>query len=61
MLLRFKEETPEEISGFIKAAQASITQLDVSPQDDLDWSCYACKRRQLPWFSLAALTLLNQV
>lgn len=28
MLLRFKEETPEEIVSFFKAAQASITQLD---------------------------------
>jgi anthranilate phosphoribosyltransferase len=57
MLLRFKEETPEEIAGFVKAAQASIAQLEVLTQVDLDWSCYAGKRRQLPWFALAALAL----
>jgi anthranilate phosphoribosyltransferase len=57
MLLRFKEETPEEIAGFVKAAQASIIQPDDAPKVDLDWSCYAGKRRQLPWFALAAFAL----
>jgi anthranilate phosphoribosyltransferase len=57
MLLRFKEETPEEIAGFVKAVQASIPQVYDAPQIDLDWSCYAGKRRQLPWFALAALAL----
>jgi anthranilate phosphoribosyltransferase len=57
MLLRFKEETPEEIAGFVKAAQASITHLYDAPKIDLDWSCYAGKRHQLPWFALAVLAL----
>jgi anthranilate phosphoribosyltransferase len=57
MLLRFKEEQPEEIAGFVKAAQATITIPNDAPKIDLDWSCYAGKRRQLPWFALAAMAL----
>ncbi len=57
MLLRVKEETPEEIAGFVRAARASFALPDPAPQADLDWSSYAGKRRQLPWFLLAALLL----
>jgi anthranilate phosphoribosyltransferase len=56
MLLRVKEETADELTGFVEAARAAIA----VPQDiavDLDWSSYAGKRRQLPWFLLAAFTL----
>jgi anthranilate phosphoribosyltransferase len=60
MLLRVKEETPEEIAGFVRAARASFVLPDPLPQVDLDWSSYAGKRRQLPWFLLSAL-LLSQV
>lgn len=57
MLLRFKEEKPEEIAGFVKAAQRHVQHPKDAPSIDLDWSCYAGKRRQLPWFALAALAL----
>lgn len=57
MLLRVKEESPEEIAGFVRAAQATFDLPDVVPQVDIDWSSYAGKRRQLPWFLLAALVL----
>ncbi|MEE8188670.1 MAG: glycosyl transferase family protein [Kiloniellales bacterium] len=57
MLLRVKEETPEEIAGFVRGARATFTLPDPLPRVDLDWSSYAGKRRQLPWFLLAALTL----
>lgn len=57
MLLRVKEETPEEIAGFVRGARATFDPPDPLPAVDLDWSSYAGKRRQLPWFLLAALLL----
>lgn len=57
MLLRVKEESPEEIAGFVKAVRASITLPANAPAVDLDWSSYAGKRRQLPWYLLSALLL----
>ncbi|SEQ68023.1 Anthranilate phosphoribosyltransferase [Amphritea atlantica] len=56
MLLRVKEESPEELAGFIEAVRGrsgAPQQLTV----DLDWSTYAGKKRQLPWFILVALIL----
>lgn len=57
MLLRVKEETPAELAGFVEAMQASIGKPNPCPQVSIDWSSYAGKRRQLPWYLLAALTL----
>ncbi len=95
MLMRVKEETAEELAGFVQAAREFCTvnaQFDISsplmvrqahhertqfstvrPEPvegrtystfvhqnslaDLDWSTYAGKRRHLPWFILAALSL----
>lgn len=57
MLLRVKEESPEEIAGFVRAARAQFALPDPVPDIDVDWSSYAGKRRQLPWFLLAALLL----
>ncbi len=57
MLLRVKEESPEELAGFVEAARASLAQPAVAVNVDLDWSSYAGKRRHLPWFILAALLL----
>ena len=55
MLLRVKEESVDELAGFV---QATRDQLQFKPlQVDLDWSSYAGKRRHYPWFLLAALTL----
>jgi anthranilate phosphoribosyltransferase len=56
MLMRVKEETPEELAGFTLAVRESFT-FDNSIQVDLDWSSYAGKRRHLPWFLLSALLL----
>ncbi|WP_417222699.1 glycosyl transferase family protein [Amphritea sp.] len=59
MLLRVKEESPEELAGFIEAVRGRCgapEQLQV----DLDWSTYAGKKRQLPWFILTALLLAEQ-
>ena len=57
MLLRMKEETGAEIAGFVRAARKGFDLPTPLPQVDLDWSCYAGKKRQLPWFALSALVL----
>ena len=55
MLLRVKEESVDELTGFV---QATKDQLNFQPLSvDLDWSSYAGKRKHYPWFLLAALTL----
>jgi len=59
MLLRLKEESPEEIAGFVRAARARLALPSPAPRVDLDWSSYAGKKRQLPWFLLAALRLAS--
>lgn len=56
MLMRVKEETPEEVAGFVQAVRTTLT-VPANVQVDVDWSSYAGKRRQLPWFILAALLL----
>ncbi|MAM63491.1 glycosyl transferase family protein [Maritimibacter sp. UBA3975] len=59
MLLRLKEETPEEIAGFVEGTRATFDRPADLPQVDLDWSCYAGKRVQLPWFILSLLALVQ--
>ncbi len=56
MLLRVKEETAEELAGFVKAAKA-VFSIPPLPRVDIDWSSYAGKRRHLPWFLLALRVL----
>lgn len=57
MLMRVKEESPQELAGFVRAARDWIRIPDNAPDVDLDWSSYAGKRRQLPWFILSTLLL----
>ncbi len=57
MLMRIKEETPEELAGFVQAARESFVIPSTPIQVDLDWSSYAGKRRHLPWFLLSTLLL----
>jgi anthranilate phosphoribosyltransferase len=57
MLLRVKEEDGHEIAGFVRAARRLFDLPSPTPSVDIDWSSYAGKRRQLPWFLLAALLL----
>jgi anthranilate phosphoribosyltransferase len=59
MLLRVKEESPEELSGFIKASKQVMNAPD-NLAVDLDWSSYAGKRRHLPWFVFAIFLLAEQ-
>lgn len=57
MLLRVKEESPEEIAGFCAAVQAQWSHALPSVAVDIDWSCYAGKRKHLPWLVLSQLLL----
>lgn len=59
MLMRVKEETAEELAGFVRAARDSLVLPQNHARVDLDWSCYAGKRRQLPWLLLSALLLAS--
>lgn len=59
MLLRIKEEAPEELMGFARAVRARLD-CPASLQVDLDWSSYAGKKRRLPWFLLVALLLAQR-
>lgn len=57
MLLRVKEETAAEVAGFVQAVRAAQRLPSCLPRVDVDWPSYAGKRRQLPWYLLAALLL----
>ena len=57
MLMRVKEETAEELAGFVQAARESFKIPEQTIKVDLDWSSYAGKRRHLPWFLLSTLLL----
>jgi len=59
MLLRVKEETGEELAGFVDACRAEMLQPDPALQADLDWSSYAGKKHQHPWFILSLLLLVE--
>jgi anthranilate phosphoribosyltransferase len=59
MLMRVKEETPEELAGFVQAARDTFNLDQNQSPVDLDWSSYAGKRRHLPWFLLSALLLAD--
>ena len=55
MLMRHKEESPEELAGFTQAVRQRLSAPAV--QVDLDWPSYAGKKRHLPWYLLAAKCL----
>ncbi|OLS61823.1 glycosyl transferase family protein [Pseudomonas putida] len=57
MLLRHKEESPEELAGFTEALRARLEAPAIAV--DIDWPSYAGKKRHLPWYLLAARCLAN--
>ena len=59
MLLRVQEESPEEIAGFVDACKSTMEVPSSMPRIDLDWSSYAGKKRQLPWYLLSTLLLAD--
>jgi anthranilate phosphoribosyltransferase len=58
-VLRVRTEDPGEAAGFVRAVKETITVPADAPVVDLDWSSYAGKKRQLPWFLLSALLLAD--
>jgi len=59
MLLRLKEEAPEEIAGFAQGTRETFVRPDDLPNVDFDWSSYAGKRVQLPWYFLSVMALVG--
>ena len=57
MLLRVKEETGDELAGFVEACREEMIQPTGEIQAELDWSSYAGKKHQHPWFILSILLL----
>ena len=55
MLLRHKEESADELTGFTEAARRHVCTAAIDV--DLDWPTYAGKKRHLPWYLLAAKAL----
>ncbi len=59
MLLRVKEESHEELTGFVAAARESIA-APKTLEVQLDWSSYAGKKKQLPWYLLSCFAIADQ-
>jgi anthranilate phosphoribosyltransferase len=56
--MRYRQESPEELAGFIAALRESISLPAPRARVDLDWPSYAAGRtRGEPWFLLSALLL----
>lgn len=58
LLLRYQQETFEELAGFAKAARDHIAVSSLTV--DIDWPTYAGKKRHYPWYLLAAKLLAKQ-
>jgi len=58
-VLRVRTEDPGETAGFVRVVKERIVIPKDAPDVDLDWSSYAGKKRQLPWFLLSALLLAD--
>jgi anthranilate phosphoribosyltransferase len=56
-LMRIKDETPQELAGMVEAARTLFETGSEFESVDIDWPCYAGKRRHLPWHLLAAFCL----
>jgi anthranilate phosphoribosyltransferase len=59
MLLRVKEESHEELTGFVLAVRDYIQAPAGSINVQLDWSSYAGKKKQLPWYLLSCFALAD--
>lgn len=60
MLLRTREETSEELIGFVDACRAKTNPAMTHISADIDIGCYAGKRRQLLWYLLAVACLVQR-
>lgn len=59
MLMRVKEESPEEVAASVRAIRESLPVPQGAPKVDLDWSSYAGKKRILPWYILSTLLMAD--
>lgn len=59
MLMRVKEETPQEVAGAVRAVRETLEVPAGAPAVDVDWSSYAGKKRHLPWYLLATRLLAD--
>lgn len=58
MLMRYRQESPEELAGFVAALRETFATPPDPPRIELDWPSYAAGRtRGAPWFLLSALLL----
>ncbi len=57
LLFRYRGESAEEIAGLIEGAQSAFVGIRPDFTPDVDWSSYADRHRQQPWFILSALLL----
>jgi len=57
MLLRVKEESPDELAGFVLACRENMVSPPHALSCSLDWAAYAGKKHQHPWLMLSALLL----
>jgi len=60
MLQRVRCETSEEAAGYIQALRDKIDPKWSLLNADLDWPCFAGKKRQPPWLLLAAKVLAKK-
>lgn len=60
MLQRVRCETAEEAAGYIQALRETISPQWKALNADIDWPCFAGKKRQPPWLLLAAKVLAAQ-
>ena len=60
VLIRVREETPEEAAGFVDAVRARLPTINAGATASIDWGSYAGKRRHPPWFLLAIKVLAQQ-
>ncbi len=58
LLMRVKEETPEEVAAAVRAIRESLN-IPEGFKVDVDWSSYAGKKRILPWYLLATLLMAD--
>ncbi|MBL4692448.1 MAG: glycosyl transferase family protein [Magnetovibrio sp.] len=56
-ILRMRTEVPGEGAGFVRAVRDTLERPSNACKVDLDWPTYSGKKRQLPWYLLAALLL----
>jgi len=60
VLIRVREETPEEAAGFVDAIRERLPAFAQGSSATIDWGSYAGKRRHPPWFLLAIKALAQQ-